>query len=117
MVPLAVPVARVVRPPAAYVVVGARHVPLAVSSWCWRRRCGAPIAASGRAVVLRRKGTVRVRLGFAAATAQVAVAGLRVRVSRSGSVLSWRATRPGGMTIHVTSRRGWVVYVGRLVLR
>jgi hypothetical protein len=117
VVPLIVLALGLARPPAAYVYTGARRVPLAVSSWCWGSRCGAPIAASGRAVVVRRNAAVRVKLTFAPTTARVAVSGVRLRVTRRGRVISWRATRAGGMTIGVTAAHGWVTYVGRLVVR
>jgi hypothetical protein len=107
----------VAHPPAAYVSVGASRVPLAISSWCWGAHCGAPIAASSRTATAPRGGTVRVELSFAPTRASVAVAGVRQQVTTSGRELTWRAARAGGMTIHVTGAKGWVIYVGRLKLR
>jgi len=101
--------------PVAYVEPG--HVRLAVSSWCWARHCGAPIAASGRAARLTRGSSVRVHLTFAPTAARVAIAGREVPVTRHGNDISWTATRAGGMTINVTGTKGFVAYVGRLVLR
>jgi hypothetical protein len=103
------------RPPAAYVEPG--HVRLAVSSWCWRSRCGAPIAAYGKPVVLRRGTRVTVAFAFPPATVRVGIAGSEVAVLRHGKEISWRASRAGGMTINVTGSGGFVAYVGRLVVR
>jgi hypothetical protein len=105
----------VARPPAAYVEPG--HIRLAVSSWCWGRHCGAPIARSGRPVVLARGSTVHVRFAFAPTAARVAVGGSQVVALRHGSEISWRVRTGGGMTINVTSTKGFVAYVGRLVIR
>jgi hypothetical protein len=104
----------VARPPAAYVEPG--HIRLAVSSWCWARRCGAPIARSGRPAVLARGSIVRVRFAFVPTAARVAVGGSQLVVLRHGSEISWRAGRSGGMTINVTGAKGFVAYVGRLVI-
>ncbi len=104
-------------PPAAYVSTSAGQVPLAVSSWCWGSRCGAPLAASKRAAIVHRGTTVRVELAFVPTTIRVAVAGARVKAVKSGHEISWPATKAGGMTISVTGPKGWVAYVGRLVLR
>src|SRR5213080_365974 len=89
------------RPPAAYVEPG--HVPLAVSSWCWGSRCGAPIAASRRSAVVRRGARVTVAFTFAPTTVHVGIAGSGVTIIRSGKEISWRARRAGGMTINVTA--------------
>jgi hypothetical protein len=105
----------VARPPAAYVEPG--HIRLAVSSWCWARSCGAPIARSGRPAVLARGSTVRVRFAFVPTTARVAVGNSQLVVLRHGSEISWRAQKGGGMTINVTGTRGFVAYVGRIVIR
>jgi hypothetical protein len=40
-----------------------------------------------------------------------------VTVTHHGSELSWRVTRGGGLTLHVTGPRGWVTYVGRIAIR
>jgi hypothetical protein len=107
----------VARPPHAYVSVGAVRVPLAISSWCWRSRCGAPIAASKRTATLRRGETVTIVLTFAPTRARVAVDGVPQRVVRSGKRVSWRAAKAGGITVSVTARPGWITYVGRLAVR
>ena len=105
------------RPPAAYVSVGASHVPLAISSWCWGNRCGAPIAASTRTATLTRGSTVRVELRFAPTAAHVNVAGVSERATIHGREVSWRAGHAGGITLYVTAAQGWITYVGRLRLR
>jgi hypothetical protein len=107
----------VARPPAAYVSVGTSQVPLAVSSWCWDEHCGAPIAASTRTATVSRGSTVHVELKFAPTRVRVAVAGVPEHASTSGRAITWRAAHAGGMTINVTTTRGWVIYVGRLKLR
>jgi hypothetical protein len=107
----------VARPPAAYVSVGSQRVPLAISSWCWASRCGAPIAASTRAVTVGRGETVRVELKFTATRARLAVAGVPQQVTIRGRELSWHATRAGGLALNVTAARGWITYVGRLRFR
>jgi hypothetical protein len=105
----------VARAPAAYVEPG--HVRLAVASWCWSRHCGAPLARSGRAATLRRGTTVRVQFAFTPTAARVAIGGASVIVLRHGTEISWLAKRSGGMTINVTGTKGFVAYVGRLVVR
>lgn len=105
------------RPPAAYVSVGAGHVPLAISSWCWGSRCGAPIAASTHTATMTRGSTVRVELQFAPTAAHVNVAGVPERAAIHGREVSWRAGHAGGITIYVTAAQGWITYVGRLRLR
>jgi hypothetical protein len=40
-----------------------------------------------------------------------------VKLTRQGGALTWVATRAGGMTISVTAAKGWITYVGRLVVR
>lgn len=92
-------------------------VPLAVSSWCWGTQCGAPLGASTRAVTAGRGATVRVRLAFEPTQVRVAVAGRRVAVSTHGTEVDWNARLGGGLTIAVSSSRGWVNYVGRLRVR
>jgi hypothetical protein len=106
-----------VAPPAASLLTAAGRVPLAISSWCWRSRCGAPIAASKGVAIARLGETVRVELKFVPRSAKVTVGGLPAAVQRSGSELSWTARRGGGVAIRVTSSRGWVSYVCRLRLR
>ena len=90
---------------------------LAVSSWCWGARCGAPIAASARTVRFRRGATVRVELAFEPAAAHLSIAGRPLRVTTRDHEVSWVASRSGGFTLNVTSARGWVTYVGRIRLR
>jgi hypothetical protein len=93
------------------------NVPLAISSWCWGTRCGAPIAASQRTVVTAKGATVRVTLGFEPTQVHVAVAGASVKAATSSNRVTWRATHGGGVTITATGTRGWVTYVGRIRLR
>ena len=100
------------RPPAAYVEPG--HVRLAVSSWCWRGHCGAPISASRKVAVAAHGSLVAVELTFTPKRARVEIAGRPVTVVIHGHELSWPAARGGGVTVTVTSPRGWVTYVGRL---
>jgi hypothetical protein len=107
----------IARPPAAYVQNGAAHVPLAISSWCWAGRCGAPIAASTRTATVARGATVHVELQFTPTRARVAVAGVRQQATTSGREITWRAARGGGMTLNVSTAKGWVIYVGRLKVR
>jgi len=104
-----------VKPPTATADPG--RVRLAISSWCWGTHCGAPIAASGRPVVVARGTTVRIRFSVAPASVRVAVSGKTLVVVRSGSVVSWRVRRWGGMTVNVTFAKGFVVYVGRLAAK
>jgi hypothetical protein len=104
-----------VKPPTAY--AGPGHVRLAISSWCWGTHCGAPISASGKPIVVTRGATVRIRFSAVPTSVRVAVSGKTLVVLRSGSVVSWRARRMGGMTINVTFAKGFVVYVGRLVVK
>jgi hypothetical protein len=104
-------------PPHASLTAGTATVPLAVSSWCWGTRCGAPIAASTRTAAVARRTLVRVDLAFIPTHEHVAVAGRTVAVSVHGRELSWPATRGGGLTINVTGKHGWVTYVGRIRLR
>lgn len=104
-----------VKPPTAYADPG--HIRLRVSSWCLGSHCGAPIAASGKPIVARRGATVRVRFSVVPTSVRVAVSGKTLTVLRSGAVVSWRAQRMGGMTVNVTFAGGFVVYVGRLVVK
>jgi hypothetical protein len=103
-------------PPPATLVTTAGRAPLAISSWCWRGKCGAPISASKGQAMAKLGETIRVELGFVPTAAKVDVGGIRMRVTRSGRELSWIVRRGGGVAIRVTSRRGWVSYVGRLRL-
>lgn len=104
-------------PPRATLTAGTATVPLAVSSWCWGRHCGAPIAASTGTVAVARGGLVRVDFAFVPSTVRVAVSGRPVRVVLHNREISWRARAAGGLTISVTGARGWVTYVGRIRLR
>ena len=104
-------------PPAAYVNVGSTHVPLAISSWCWGARCGAPIAASTKVATVRRGSTVRVELRFVPQRVRVAVSGVPERATAQGREITWRAAHAGGITVNVTAAQGWITYVGRLRVR
>lgn len=104
-------------PPAAYLDTGSARVPLALSSWCWGPRCGAPISASTKVAVVARGARLRLELAFAPSRTRLAVAGTPVAVATHGGELSWRATRGGGLTLNVTGPRGWVTYVGRVAIR
>jgi hypothetical protein len=117
MLALLVVLLGVVHPPAAYVSVGTQQVPLAISSWCWGGRCGAPIAASTKTAVVLRGSTVRVELRFAPQRVLVAVAGFPERASIAGREVTWRATHAGGITVNVRATPGFVTYVGRLRLK
>jgi hypothetical protein len=63
------------QPPAAYVDTGTAHVPLAITSWCWDTRCGAPLGQAGRRVVVARGAPVRVELKIDPVEATVSVGG------------------------------------------
>lgn len=103
------------RPPAAYAEPG--HLKLAISSWCWGTACGAPIAASGKPLVVRRGSIVSIGFSVAPKRVQVAVSGAPIKFTRRGATISWRARRMGGMTINATFSKGFVAYVGRVVVR
>jgi hypothetical protein len=103
------------RPPAAYGEPG--HLKLAISSWCWGTACGAPIAASGKPLVVARGSTVTIGFAVAPRRVRVAVSGAPIKFSRRGSAISWTARRMGGMTINATFPKGFVTYVGRIVVR
>jgi hypothetical protein len=105
------------QPPSAYIQAGSARVPLAISSWCWGARCGAPISASTRVAVVRRGTTVRAQLAFAPTRARLAIGGRPVAVATHGDVLSWRAGSSGGLTLNVDGGKGWVIYVVRLTVR
>jgi hypothetical protein len=104
-------------PPKATLSAGATQVPLAISSWCWGTKCGAPIAKSTKTAIVTRGATVTVVLAFVPKQAHVAVGGKQLALTRSGRTISWTATRGGGLTVNVTGGRGWVTYVGRIRLR
>lgn len=55
-----------------------------------------------------------IGLGFVPRHVRIAIAGKQVVVTTSGRVISWPASRGGGVTVHATGPRGWVTYVGRL---
>ncbi len=105
------------RPPAAYLQVGLKRVPLTISSWCWGPRCGAPISASGKTALVTRGTTVLAHLAFAPSRTRLSVGGAPVTVVHHGSELSWRVTHGGGLSLHVDGPRGWVTYVGRITIR
>ena len=115
MLALVAVVLALVKPPAAFGEPG--HVRLAVSSWCWGTTCGAPIAASGKPVVVHRGATISIDFAHAPAKVRVAVSGASIAVTQRGSIVSWTAKRMGGMTINATFKRGFVAYVGRLVVK
>ena len=104
-------------PPKAALDTGGARVPLAISSWCWRGRCGAPIARSTRTAVVASGTLVTVELAFVPTRVRLAVAGKPLTVARSGRLVTWRASRGGGLTLTATGGRGWVTYVGRIRLR
>jgi hypothetical protein len=112
---LALVVLGLASPPKAYVEPG--NAPLAVSSWCWGAHCGAPISASTRTTTVRRGTTLRVELAFTPVSARVAVGGQPVHLVKRGRELSWQAGKAGGLTISVSAAKGFVVYVGRVVVR
>jgi len=116
MVTLVALVLGLARPPAAYLQAGTARVPLAISSWCWGRRCGAPIAASTKVARVKRGDTIRVELAFIPTKTRLAVGGTPVVFTRHGTELSWRATRSGGLSLNVTGTHGWVTYVGRVTV-
>jgi hypothetical protein len=105
------------RPPAAYLDTDSGRVPLAISSWCWGSRCGAPISASTRVATVARGATLRVELAFAPFQARLDVGGSVVSVATRGGRLSWRPTHGGGLTLSVVGAAGWVTYVGQLAVR
>jgi hypothetical protein len=101
-------------PPKATLSTASATVPLVLSSWCWSGRCGAPFAPAKKTATAARGSLVTVRLAFTPRHVRVAIAGRQVTVSISGRAVSWQAARGGGVTVHATSPRGWVTYVGRL---
>jgi hypothetical protein len=103
-------------PPRAYFETGSSKLQLTVVSWCWRTHCGAPFTASTKTAVLHRGATARVRFAFAPSSVHVAIGGVPTTVATSGTEISWRATRAGGITIQAFGSGGWVTYVTRLRL-
>ena len=101
-------------PPPAYVDTGGTHVPLAITSWCWDARCGAPLGSSRRRAYVRRGSTVRLEVRYDALDANVSVGGAPVHATARGREVTWTATRTGGLTAYVKYRRGWVIYTARL---
>src|SRR5256885_10696918 len=83
--------------PAAFVDTGAAHVPLAITSWCWDLRCGAPLGLSTRRVSVARGAPVRVELKLDPVDATVTVGGTHTTATVRGRELSWAATRGGGI--------------------
>ena len=106
-------------PPAAHLALGNASAPLAISSWCWRGHCGAPLAASTRVAVVPRGYLVQCDLGFTPTQATLTVGGRKATVAINGNVnaVTWHAQWAGGITLRVQSSSGWVVYVGRIALR
>src|SRR6266403_4292255 len=91
----------VAAPPTAYVDTGTAHVPLAITSWCWDARCGAPLAISTRRAVVRRGATVRLEVKFDAVDTNVTVDGESMHAAVRGREVIWTATRAGGLTAYV----------------
>ena len=104
-------------PPAAYVDTGSAHVPLAITSWCWDARCGAPLGQSNKPAVVHRGSTVRIEVRFDPLDANVNVGGSSAHATTHGHEVTWTASRTGGLSAYVKYSRGWVIYTGRLVLR
>jgi hypothetical protein len=104
-------------PPPAYVDTGSAHVPLAITSWCWDARCGAPLGPSSRRAYVRRGATVRLEVKFDALDANVSVGGAPAHATTRGHQVTWTATHTGGLTAYVKYRRGWVIYTARLAFR
>jgi hypothetical protein len=105
------------RPPAAVVDTGAARVPLAITSWCWDSRCGAPLGLSGRKAFVRRGSSVSIDVKLDAVDANVSVGGTSTHAVARGRVVTWTATRAGGLTAWIKYRRGWVIYTCRLAFR
>jgi hypothetical protein len=104
----------VAAPPTAYVDTGSTRVPLAITSWCWDARCGAPLGPSSRRVRVHRGATVRLEVKLDAFDANVSVGGRSAHAVADGREVSWKATRAGGLTAYVKYRRGWVIYSARI---
>ncbi len=92
-------------PPRATIETPAGNLPLTVVSWCWRTHCGAPFTASTKTAVVHRGALARVRFAFVPKSVHVAVGGVPTTVATSGTEISWRATRAGGVTIQVDRLR------------
>jgi hypothetical protein len=103
-------------PPRAYFETTSGNLRLTVVSWCWQTHCGAPFVASTKTAAVRRGATAHVRFAFVPKTVHVTVGGVPTTVASSGTEISWRAARAGGVTIQVTGSGGWVTYVTRLRL-
>lgn len=103
-------------PPRAFFETPSGNLRLTVVSWCWLTHCGAPFVASAKTAAVRRDATARVRFAFVPKSVHVTVGGVPTTVATSGTEISWRATRGGGVTIQVTGSGGWVTYVTRLRL-
>src|SRR3954471_4270606 len=98
------------RPPAAYVDTGSARVPLAITSWCWDARCGAPLGVSARHVSVARGARVRIELGLAPTDATVTVGGIAAKTTVRVREVTFAAARGGGISALVHYRRGWVIY-------
>ena len=117
MLALLVALLAVVKPPTAYIATPTGHVPLVISSWCWDRRCGAPIAAATKTALVSRNSTAVVELRFVPTRVRLAVDGGPVTPHLAGRELTWQAGHGGGITLTAFGTRGWVTYVGRLRMR
>jgi hypothetical protein len=103
-------------PPRAYFETPSGNLRLTVVSWCWKAHCGAPFVASTKTAAVPRGATARVRFAFVPKSVHVTIGGAPTTVATSGTEISWRAARAGGVTIQVTGSSGWVTYVTRLRL-
>jgi hypothetical protein len=101
-------------PPKATLSTPTANVPLVLSSWCWNAHCGAPFSSTRKVATAARGATVSVGLAFVPRHVRVAIAGKQITVATRGRLVSWPASRGGGVTVHATGPRGWVTYVGRL---
>jgi hypothetical protein len=106
-----------VHPPAAYVASGPTRIPLAIASWCWDARCGAPLAHAPRRVSVARGALVHVELLLVPTDATITVGGVPAQETVRGREVTFPAIRTGGITAVVHYRRGWVVYSARLAVR
>lgn len=102
------------RPPAAYVDTATARVPLAITSWCWDTRCGAPLGSSPRRIAVARGALVHIELKLDATSASVTIGGAPAKATLHGREVSFTAGRGGGLTALVHFRRGWVLYSARL---
>jgi hypothetical protein len=105
------------RPPPAHLALGRVSAPLAISSWWWHGKSGAPITASTRVAVVPRGYDVTCVLTFQPTKVQLTVGGHPVPAIFDGAKVLWRAQRAGGITLRVDSSAGWIVYVGRIALK